>query len=217
MFDRFSFLTPEPILRGPAVYLRQPAMGDWSAWAELRGRSRAFLTPWEPVWAADALNRAAYRRRLRRYAEESRAGIGQSFLIFRNEDDALVGGLTLSNIRRGVAWSATLGYWMGRPHAGRGYMKQAVALTAEHVFNDLRMHRLEAACLPRNAASRGVLTGCGFTEEGLARQYLCINGIWEDHVLYALLAADARPDPRAMKTVSAAEASGFARHLDLES
>jgi ribosomal-protein-alanine N-acetyltransferase len=117
---------------------------------------------------------------------------GYAFLIFREADAALVGGLTISNIRRGVAQSASVGYWMGLPHVGRGHMTDAVRAVVPFAFSTLGLHRLEAACLPHNAASARVLEKSGFRREGTARRYLKINDVWQDHDLYALLHDDAR-------------------------
>jgi ribosomal-protein-alanine N-acetyltransferase len=102
----------------------------------------------------------------------------------------LIGGLTLANIRRGVAQAGSIGYWMGAPYASRGYMTDAVRTLIPFAFGALRLHRLEAACIPTNTPSIRLLERLGFAREGLAREYLCINGVWEDHLLYALLASD---------------------------
>lgn len=177
--------------------LRPPQATDWSEWARLRAESRDFLTPWEPTWSADELTRNAYRRRLRRYARDARDGFGYAFFIFERDSEALLGGLTLSNVRRGVTQSASLGYWMGKVHAGRGIMSEAVGALLPFAFDELRLHRVEAACLPHNERSKGVLRRAGFSEEGYARQYLRIDGRWQDHVLFAMLAGDPRPQPPA--------------------
>jgi ribosomal-protein-alanine N-acetyltransferase len=176
-----------PRLNGAHVYLRAPHADDWREWAELRAASRAFLQPWEPTWPEDALTRDAYRRRLRQQMREWRAGEGYAFFMFLRDTRQLVGGINIGNVRRGVAQCASLGYWMGAGFAGRGYMKDGVTAIMPFVFEELRLHRLEAACLPENEPSKGVLRGTGFREEGLARQYLRINGKWHDHVLFALL------------------------------
>lgn len=181
-----------PAVFGRRVRLRVPASLDYAEWADLRERSRAFLTPWEPTWPADDLTRTAFRRRLKRYQRDIAEAQAYPFFIFRDEDDALVGGLTLSNIRRGVTQSCSLGYWMGAPYAGHGYMSDAVRAVAGHVFGPLDLHRLEAACLPENEASIRLLERVGFSREGLARRYLCINGAWRDHLLFALLKDDLR-------------------------
>ena len=108
------------------------------AWARLREQSRAFLTPWEPTWPDDDLTRAAFRRRLRRQAEEMARDESFAFLIFDSTSDELLGGLTLGGIRRGVAQAATLGYWMGAPHAGKGRMTRAVAAAVRFGFSTLQ-------------------------------------------------------------------------------
>jgi len=184
-------LDPEPLLRGAGVYLRPAVGADYLAWSRLREQSRAFLTPWEPVWPEDDLTRMAFRRRLRRQAEEVSRDESYAFLIFDATSDELLGGLTLGGIRRGVAQAATLGYWMGAPHAGKGRMTRAVAAVARFGFSTLRLHRIEAACIPDNAPSIALLTRNGFRREGLARAYLKINDAWRDHVLFALLEGEA--------------------------
>lgn len=183
-------LDPPVTLQGRGLHLRIPASGDYPQWAELRARSRNFLVPWEPTWATDELSRSAYRRRLRQYQKELRDETGYAFFILRSADQKLIGGLSLSNVRRGVTQACTLGYWMGAPYAGQGYMTEAVRALMPFVFNHLWLHRLEAACLPGNSSSMRVLEKSGFVYEGLARRYLKINGAWQDHCLFALVSDD---------------------------
>jgi ribosomal-protein-alanine N-acetyltransferase len=189
-FRTVSFSEPLPTVEGDGVYLRAPQMSDYSEWTTLREASRAFLTPWEPTWPSDDLSRSAFRRRLRRYAEDQRADTSYAFFLFRKADDALVGGLTLANIRRGVAQAGSLGYWIGEPFARRGLMTGALDGLMPFAFGSLRLHRLEAACIPSNAASIKLLEKMGFAREGYAREYLCINGVWQDHLLFARLNGD---------------------------
>jgi ribosomal-protein-alanine N-acetyltransferase len=190
----FNLQPPALRLAGRRVVLRPPERGDWQEWAGLRAESRDFLTPWEPSWPADALGRASFRRRLARYAMDWRTDQGYSFFIYGIADEALLGGIGLSNVRRGVAETASLGYWVGERHARQGYMFEALLLTLDFAFQRLRLHRLEAACLPSNAPSRGLLLKAGFREEGYAAKYLCIDGKWQDHVLFALLREEWRKE-----------------------
>jgi ribosomal-protein-alanine N-acetyltransferase len=196
-----AFLRPSPSIdpdadiRGQRVYLRYPAMQDYAAWAELRALSRQHLTPWEPQWGRDELTRSAFRRRLRLAQREVRDDLGYGYLIFAETPLRLVGGLNISHVRRGVAQSASLGYWIGAPYAGRGLMTDAVRAVTQFAFASLRLNRLEAACLPSNIASARVLENAGFKLEGRARQYLKIDGRWQDHNLFALLHDDPRPEP----------------------
>jgi [ribosomal protein S5]-alanine N-acetyltransferase len=191
LFRLSKIAEPEPLLRGDGIYLRPAVSGDFAAWVRLRSESREFLTPWEPLWPEDDLTRAAFRRRLRRQSDEMARDEAFSFLIFDAGADTLLGGLTLGGIRRGVAQSGTLGYWMGVQHAGKGRMTRAVAAAVRFGFATLRLHRIEAACLPENAASQSLLERNGFQREGLARGYLRINGAWRDHLLYALVEPEA--------------------------
>jgi ribosomal-protein-alanine N-acetyltransferase len=187
-------LTPssrnERTLTTRRTYLREPQPGDWPAWSELRNASRAFLTPWEPAWASDGLTRASYRRRLRRQVKDESDDLGYAFFLFRASDEALMGGITLGNVQRGAAQSATIGYWMGQRYAGQGYMSEALSTLLAHAFGPLGLHRVEAACMVDNARSRRLLERCNFHQEGYARHYLKINGVWSDHLLFALLATD---------------------------
>ena len=197
MFLRFLYPASARQLRleSGRVYLRAPQAGDWKAWAELRAESREFLVPWEPTWARDALTRQAYHRRLGYYASEWRQGSGHAFFVLRAADNQLLGGLSLLNVRRGVAQTASLGYWIGRPHAHQGYMTEAISGALDFAFARLGLHRVEAACLPHNGPSRGLLAKSGFREEGFARDYLKINGRWQDHVLFSILRDDPRSRP----------------------
>ncbi len=186
-FRTVSVNESTPSIAGAGVTLRVPHSGDYGEWAALRELSRAFLVPWEPTWPADDLTRGAFRRRLKRYAEDVRSDLAYAFLIFRSDDNALVGGLTLANIRRGVAQAGSIGYWIGAPFARKGYMTAAMRALVPFCFATLRLHRLEAACIPANTASVRLLEKTGFQREGYACSYLCINGIWQDHLLYARL------------------------------
>jgi ribosomal-protein-alanine N-acetyltransferase len=189
-FRTVSFGELIPAITGAGVMLRTPVASDYPEWAAVREASRDFLVPWEPTWPADDLTRGAFRRRLKRYAEDQRSDLAYAFLIFRSDDGALVGGLTLANIRRGVAQAGSIGYWIGQPFARKGYMTAAVKALIPFCFGTLRLHRLEAACIPTNAASIGLLEKTGFQREGYARRYLCIDGKWQDHLLYARLKDD---------------------------
>ncbi len=183
------------VIRGDGLLLRPFESRDFDAWAALRDKSRDFLTPWEPTWGSDDLTRSAFRRRVRRNEEEILRDEAYPLLIFREADGALLGGLTFGQVRRGVSQTATLGYWMGEPHAGRGYMGTAVRQACVYAFASLHLHRIEAACLPTNMRSIRLLESAGFRREGLARSYLRINGIWQDHVLYGRLDSDPAPPP----------------------
>jgi ribosomal-protein-alanine N-acetyltransferase len=178
------------VLHGGGVSLRAPEARDFDSWAKARAASRAFLTPWEPTWPLDDLSRDAFRRRVKRYAEDRRAGLAYAFFVFRNEDGRLVGGVTLSNVRRGVAQAATIGYWVAEPFRRRGYTRSAVIAVLRQAFDELQLNRIEAACMPENEPSKRLLLSIGFKEEGLARSLLKINGDWRDHLIFGLVKGD---------------------------
>jgi ribosomal-protein-alanine N-acetyltransferase len=172
--------------------LRPPMHGDYRAWADLREASRDHLAPWEPTWSADHLSRKAFTNRVY-WAQRSIAnGSAVPLFLIRRQDEALVGAITLDNIRRGPAQSGTTGYWVGAPFARAGYMREALLAVVHYAFTTLDLSRLEAGCLPENAASRGLLEKCGYKYEGVAQSYLQINGRWRNHVLYANLRGDRR-------------------------
>lgn len=181
-----------PRAESAEILLRPPVLGDYASWAALRDTSRDFLKPWEPVWPPNDLTRGAFRQRLRHFSHALRTDEAYPFFIFRKTDGTLLGSCTLSNVRRGIAQTASLGYWIGAPFARRGYMTHALRTLVPLAFKDLQLHRIEAACLPENEASRRLLLRVGFREEGFAQGYLRINGAWRDHTLFALLAEDAR-------------------------
>jgi ribosomal-protein-alanine N-acetyltransferase len=193
LFRAVNANEPPLTVTAETVTLRLPQMSDYEEWAALREGSRDFLVPWEPTWPADDLTRSSYRRRMRRYSEDQRNDLSYPYFIFSNADQKLVGGLTLTNVRRGVAQAASLGYWMGAPYAGRGHMSAAVRALVPFAFNTLKLHRIEAACIPENAASVHLLERTGFVREGFARAYLCINGMWQDHLLFAQVRSEGTP------------------------
>ncbi len=175
-----------PILMGERVLLRAPRSSDYTAWRNLRRASRDFLKPYEPRWTEVDLSQRVYAARLKRGREEARVGTDYSFFIFTRSEGQLVGGITLSNVRRRAAQFVNLGYWMGHTFAGQGYMTEAVGCIVPYCFETLGLHRIHAAFLPDNRASRRVLEKNGFREEGYAEHYLQIDGKWADHVLFGL-------------------------------
>ncbi|WP_417248193.1 GNAT family N-acetyltransferase [Celeribacter sp.] len=183
---------PKVRIETERMTLRLPQHGDHRSWASLRHDSRAFLQPWEPKWSVDHLSRKGFSNRVY-WAERSyKSDSGLPLFLIRREDQALLGALTLDNIRRGPAQAGTLGYWIGERYARQGYMREAIEAVVHHAFHKMDLSRIEAACLPENAASRGVLEKAGFKYEGVAQSYLQINNRWRNHVLYAALRSDRR-------------------------
>jgi [ribosomal protein S5]-alanine N-acetyltransferase len=172
--------------------LRLPAHADYAQWSAMRSDSVAFLSPWEPVWAADHLGRRAFTNRIYWAQRAEAQGTALPLFLERRADKAVLGALTLDNIRRGPSQSGTMGYWIGAAHARQGFMREAIRAVVHHAFTELDLSRIEAACLPENQASRGLLENSGFKYEGVAQSYLQINGRWRNHVLYANLRSDRR-------------------------
>ena len=172
--------------------LRPPVHSDFNDWAALRRASKNYLTPWEPIWAKDHLSRKSFTNRVYWAQRSVASGTAIPLFLFRREDNVLVGAITLDNIRRGPAQAGTLGYWTGESFARQGYMREAIGAMLHHAFTRLDLSRIEAACLPENRASRGLLESSGFKYEGVAQSYLQINGRWRTHVLYASLRSDRR-------------------------
>ena len=172
--------------------LRPPIHADFRAWSALRRASNDYLRPWEPTWAEDHLTRKAFTNRVYWAQRSVSSGNAMPLFLIRRSDQNLVGAITLDNIRRGPAQSGTLGYWTGEPFARQGYMREAIEATVHQAFTRLDLSRIEAACLPENKASRGLLEKSGFKYEGVAQSYLQIDGRWRTHVLYAALRKDRR-------------------------
>ena len=177
-------------LTGERVFLRPPKRRDALKWQKLRMSSKSFLVPWEPSWNASSCTRRAYLRYLKNSNYLANMDRAYSFLIFKSDDKTLLGGINVGNVRRGVAQSASLGYWIGVKYARNGYMKEALRLLIPSLFVDLRLNRIEAATLEENIASKNLLKKIGFKKEGVLRKYLKINGTWRDHILYGLLEND---------------------------
>ena len=190
MFARYARSRVE--IETERLTLRPPLQRDFEAWARLRRDSRAFLAPWEPSWSREHLTPRAYRNRVAWAERVIRSGDALPLFLVERARGELVGGLTLSNVRRQPAQAASLGYWIGEPFARRGLMSEALNAVRDHAFAQLDLSRLEAACLPENLPSRRLLERCHFKYEGVAQAYLQINGRWRNHVLYAALRADRR-------------------------
>jgi ribosomal-protein-alanine N-acetyltransferase len=172
--------------------LRAPHHADFHNWTGLRRNSAEFLQPWEPAWADDHLSRRAFTNRVYWAQRSIGAETALPLFLIRRDDDMLIGAITLDNIRRGPAQAGTLGYWVGEGFARAGYMREAIEAVVHHAFHRMDLSRIEAACLPENAASRGLLEKTGFKYEGVAQSYLQIAGRWRTHVLYAALRSDRR-------------------------
>lgn len=181
--------------------LRLPQMRDHLPWVALRQSSQAFLEAWEPVRSEDQYSRPAFRNRVAWARQSLAQGRAMPLFLFERAENVILGAITLDNIRRGPAQSATVGYWIGAAHARQGYMTEALAGLVQYCFTDLDLSRIEAACLPENHASRGLLERSGFKYEGVAQSYLQIGGRWRTHVLYANLRSDrrGRVDPAATR------------------
>jgi [ribosomal protein S5]-alanine N-acetyltransferase len=191
LFSRTPTIRRDLAFSDGTMLIRPPQLVDFQQWLSVRASSRSFLQPWEPTWSSDDLTSTAFNRRILRYSREIDRDESYPFFIFRTSDNALLGGLNFTNIRRGAASMASLGYWMGKAHAGQGHLTAALTLMLPVAFASLKIRRIEAACLPDNTASLRVLEKLGFVQEGYARDYLAIDGVWRDHLLFAKIRDDA--------------------------
>ncbi len=180
---------PSVLLEGKSLYLRPPQLSDWAQWADVRGRNETRLKPLEPSWATDSLSQDFYKTRLHRQQKEWHEERAHALLIFKY-DNTLIGGMNINNICRGAAQYAAIGYWIDKSHEGQGFMSEALQLTKAYCFENLKLHRINAACLLGNARSISLLLKNGFEKEGLAKRYLHINGAWQDHVLFGTCIED---------------------------
>ena len=187
-------------LSGRNVYLRPPKRRDAIKWQKLRLSSKSFLSPWEPQWDASSCSRRAFMRYLKNSSYLANIDRSYSFLIFKEEDKNLVGGINVFNVRRGVSQSSSIGYWIGKKYSRKGYMSEALQILLPSLFVDLRLNRIEAAVLKNNKPSRNLLEKIGFIQEGICRSYLKIDGKWQDHIMYSLLQTDYKKNTKQIQS-----------------
>ena len=176
--------------KGGGINLRQPAWADYDDWAALRRENRDHLTPWEPSWNDAHLTRPSYRARLVTLKAMIAGDKGYPFHVCRAQDDRLVGACNLTHIKRGSLQSAHIGYWTGEEYARKGFARAAVRGVLRYAFEELGLHRVNAAVRAENMASIKLLENIGFHKEGVAREFLKIDGQWIDHLIYAKLSHD---------------------------
>lgn len=187
--------TSAPALTGRRVLLRPLVSADFEAWREVRTRSRDWLVKWEPrplPGQPDATeDRRVFAARCGARERERQLGSGYGFGIFVGpERDRFAGEINLGSVQRGPYQNAYVGYWIDEAVAGNSYVPEAFAVVCRFAFEDLALHRLQAAIIPRNRPSHRVVEKLGLRSEGVAVRYLQINGVWEDHVRYAITAEE---------------------------
>jgi ribosomal-protein-alanine N-acetyltransferase len=187
-------------LHGRRIDLRPLKGSDWDAWRDVRLRSANWLEPWEPLTEPGApdpiTDPEAFRARCGAWERQRQFDAAYGFGIFLRRG-RFVGEVSLGSVQRGPFQSANVGYWIDEEHAGNGYMPEAVAVVLRYAFDELGLHRVEAAIVPRNERSRRVAEKLGMRDEGTSDRFLQIRGVWEDHVRYAMTAeewADSKPD-----------------------
>ena len=190
MFDFARKKNSYHTIEGDKVDLRRPGIHAQTEWCALRTLSKEHLTPWEPAWNELSASARGFRKRIE-YIDACWADRSAfHYFIYEKEQQALVGAITLHNIRYGACMSGQVGYWIGVPYVQKGYMKEALDIVLDHAFYALALNSVSAACMPANKPSIKLLMGKNFVVEGLAREYLCINGTWQDHVIFSLLARE---------------------------
>ena len=177
-------------ITGQKVILRPPQYSDWKAWADERKKNKLYLQPWEPLWSINELERSSFVKRVRMFERLSHNDQAYSFLIFKSDNEDFIGEVNISNIQRGIIQSCTIGYWIAKDCEGKGMMSESLELVKEFIFNELKLHRIEAACLPHNMPSLKVLLKNGFIKEGTARKLLKINDKWQDHTVLSFIIDD---------------------------
>jgi ribosomal-protein-alanine N-acetyltransferase len=177
-------------ITGRKVILRPPQYSDWKAWADERKKNKLYLQPWEPLWSINELERSSFVKRVRMFERLSHNDQAYSFLIFTSDNEDFIGEVNISNVQRGIIQSCTIGYWIAKDCEGKGMMSESLELVKEFIFNELKLHRIEAACLPHNMPSLKVLLKNGFIKEGTARKLLKINDKWQDHTVLSFILDD---------------------------
>ena len=177
-------------ITGQKIILRPPQYSDWKAWADERKKNKWYLQPWEPLWSINELERSSFVKRVRMFERLSHNDQAYSFLIFTSDNEDFIGEVNISNVQRGIIQSCTIGYWIAKNCEGKGMMSESLELVKEFIFNELKLHRIEAACLPHNMPSLKVLLKNGFIKEGTARKLLKINDKWQDHTVLSFILDD---------------------------
>ena len=187
------FVRKGDALSGPSIELRPLKGSDWEQWNDVRVRSRDWLEPWEPFGEPGAPDPIAvsdaFKARCGAWERQRHFDAAYGFGIFLCKGP-FIGEVSIGSVQRGPFQSANVGYWIDEPHAGHGYMPEAVVLVLRYAFEELGLHRVEAAIVPRNKASRRVAEKLGMREEGTSERFLQIRGVWEDHVRYAITSED---------------------------
>jgi ribosomal-protein-alanine N-acetyltransferase len=175
---------------GQKVILRPPQYSDWKAWVDKRKKNKLYLQPWEPLWSINELERSSFVKRVRMFERLSHNDQAYSFLIFKSDNEDFIGEVNISNVQRGIIQSCSIGYWIAKDCEGKGMMSESLELVKEFIFNELKLHRIEAACLPHNIPSLKLLLKNGFIKEGTARKLLKINDKWQDHTVLSFILDD---------------------------
>lgn len=181
---------PRLRLQGERIVLQPPLLRDWPEWEAVRRRNAEHLKPFEPSWPDDCLTRDFFKRRLKRQLWDWENNAARYFLIRLASDNTLIGGININHLNLGAARHGSLGYWLDEAYQGQGFMTQSVRCVIHHMFHDMHLHRAQAACIPENEKSMRVLRRVGMIEEGFAKDYIQINGLWRDHHLFALTRQD---------------------------
>jgi ribosomal-protein-alanine N-acetyltransferase len=177
-------------ITGQKVILRPPQYSDWKAWADERKKNKLYLQPWEPLWSINELERSSFVKRVRMFERLSHNDQAYSFLIYKSDNEDFIGEVNISNVQRGIIQSCTIGYWIAKDCEGKGMMSESLELVKKFIFNELKLHRIEAACLPHNIPSLKLLLKNGFIKEGTARKLLKINDKWQDHTVLSFILDD---------------------------
>ena len=177
-------------ITGRKVILRPPQYSDWKAWADERKKNKLYLQPWEPLWSINELERSSFVKRVRMFERLSHNDQAYSFLIYKSDNEDFIGEVNISNVQRGIIQSCTIGYWIAKDCEGKGMMSESLELVKKFIFNELKLHRIEAACLPHNIPSLKLLLKNGFIKEGTARKLLKINDKWQDHTVLSFILDD---------------------------
>ncbi len=196
LLPMISLETPALTTRRLSVRVARP--GDLESVVRYVKENAEFLQPWEPVRSAAYYTPTYWRTQIARDSDDYFQDRGVRFFLFertpQGSQEEVRGVASFGNLVRGAAQYCTLGYALAQNAEGQGLMREALEEAAiPFVFNNMRVHRISANYLPRNERSGGLLRRLGFTVEGYARDYLYINGRWEDHILTSRSNPDWKP------------------------
>ncbi len=180
-------LPPLVIIETPQLIIRMPVIKDSANILAYYNRNIKHLKPFEPLRPPDFYTISYWKKHIKSSRKEYKTCKSMHLLIYKKDNEKLIGMLNFTAFERGTIQSCRVGYSVDKEHCNQGFMKEALEAGIKHVFDRCNLHRVQSAYLPHNTASEKVLSAVGFQKEGIARSYLLIDGRWQDHIIASVI------------------------------